>query len=222
MRLVPAALVALSLLTPSVCSAALGDCGQPVSTGPAPTVTDSLSILRAAIGAGSCDLSVCDVDGTCAITASDALRLLSFVTGSNVEINCNGACGQTTTSTTSTTLAPAATWTQAIAVFASNSCSAIGCHNSQGFASGGLGGLDDFDIGYDELVGAAVECVGGTFTARVVPGNPEGSFLLDKLEITPECGSPMPSGVQFGTLPPVSPADKQLLRSWILSGAPKN
>ena len=222
MRFVPAALVALSLLTPSFSTAGLGDCGQPVSVGPTPTVTDSLSILRTAIGAGSCDLSVCDVDGSCAITASDALRLLSLVTGTDIEINCNGACGLTTTSSTSTTLASAATWTQVMAVFANNSCTAIGCHSSEGFASGGLAGLDDFDIGYAQLVGAAVQCIGSTFTTRVAPGDPEASFLLDKLELTPECGSPMPSGVQFGTLPPVSPEEKQLLRSWILSGAPKN
>ena len=127
MRFVPAALVALSLLTPSLAAAGLGDCGQPVSVGPTPTVTDSLSILRTAIGAGSCDLSVCDVDGSCAITASDALRLLSLVTGTDIEINCDGACGLTTTSSTSTTLASAATWTQVMAVFANNSCTAIGC-----------------------------------------------------------------------------------------------
>lgn len=103
-------LVTLALAWPPArAQADLGDCGQPASDAANPTASDALATLRAAVGVGSCALSVCDVDGTCSITAGDALRVLRRAVGdASVIFACT--CGATTTSTTSTTLARRPSW----------------------------------------------------------------------------------------------------------------
>jgi hypothetical protein len=50
--------------------------------------TDALVTLRVSIGAGTCDLCVCDVDASGTISAVDAQRLLKFAVGGPVELNC--------------------------------------------------------------------------------------------------------------------------------------
>jgi hypothetical protein len=94
--------------------AALGDCGQPVSSGAQPSASDALFTLRAAVGIVQCPLSVCDVDSSCTISAADALRILKRAVGQSLELGCNGNCGgsttTTTTSTTSTTLSGPPVW----------------------------------------------------------------------------------------------------------------
>ena len=50
---------------------------------------------------------------------------------------------------------------------------------------------------------------------RVVPGNPNASFLIQKLEGTQSLGDRMP---QFGPYLPQSTID--LIRQWIQNGAP--
>lgn len=49
---------------------------------------------------------------------------------------------------------------------------------------------------------------------EIVPGNPDASFLLEKLSPSPRFGQRMPLGRQ-----PLSDAELQLLRTWILEGA---
>jgi hypothetical protein len=85
--------------------AAQGDCAQPASAGSSPTATDALFILNAAVGLVACALCVCDVDGSGAITASDALSGLRLAVGGMVELRCP-PCGDTTTTTTTTTTVP--------------------------------------------------------------------------------------------------------------------
>ena len=196
-----------------------GDCGQPVTTGTGPAASDALFVLQAAVGIASCPGNVCDTDGSCAVTAGDALRLLGFVTGQDYELTCS-LCGGTTTSTsttsTSTTTLPPATWTDVMAIFEARSCALSGCHGN-GFDAGALGALDSYNGGHAELTNNAVDCQGSFYDDLIVPFDPDSSFLVAKLEGFYDCGSPMPL---VGA--PLNLQELDAVRSWILSGAPKN
>jgi hypothetical protein len=205
-------------------SAAQSDCGQPISTGAGPTATDSLYTLRTAIGLSTCDLEVCDVDSSCSVTATDALRVLGVSIGQGVALDCSGSCFSTTTlgstttstvSTTSTTLA-APTWADVMTVFDINGCAVAGCHGSVGNA-GDLSDLGHPTRGYAELLSDPVDCFSSSYQSRVVPGNPGASFLLAKLEGTADCGSSMPL---IGGL--LLQEDRDIIRDWVLAGAPQN
>ncbi|MFT4572182.1 MAG: hypothetical protein ACI8TX_003564 [Hyphomicrobiaceae bacterium] len=109
-------LVSLLAAAPNV-SAALNDCGQPLTTGDdGPKSSDCLFVLRAAVDIDECKLCVCDVTGNGSTSASDALRCLTFAVGrEGVELNCpicavttttggpTSSSTSTSTSTTSTT-----------------------------------------------------------------------------------------------------------------------
>ncbi len=64
-------------------------CGQPVTTGPKPMTTDSLYILKAAVGSKPCRLCTCDVDSSCKINTTDALKSLQNAVGKDVPIHCD-------------------------------------------------------------------------------------------------------------------------------------
>lgn len=51
-------------------------------------------------------------------------------------------------------------------------------------------------------------------TCDVTPGDPDKSYLIEKLLVDPRLGARMP-----GVLPPLSDEDIQLIRTWILEGA---
>ncbi|MBI3786515.1 MAG: hypothetical protein HY270_24260 [Deltaproteobacteria bacterium] len=94
-------------------------------------------------------------------------------------------------------------------------CATGGCHTSAADA-GGL--ILDSGRSYGNLVGAASanEAAFSAGLQRVVPFNPDSSFLLIKVT-TPGAGQ--------GTRMPrdgaaLSPSDIELIRSWIASGAP--
>jgi len=92
-RLIAAtAVVSAVMSSAELARADIGACGQPVSTGTAPTATDARYALLAAIGARVCDLCVCDVDMSGTIVATDALLLLSDATGLAVTLTCS-TCG---------------------------------------------------------------------------------------------------------------------------------
>jgi hypothetical protein len=76
------------LATASVVHAGLEDCAQPVSTGDAPTASDALAVLRAAVGTTECKLCVCDVDASGSIAATDALIALKKAIQQPVALNC--------------------------------------------------------------------------------------------------------------------------------------
>lgn len=198
---------------------ALGDCGQPVSSGPSPTASDALFTLRAAVGGAPCDLAVCDVDSTCSISAGDALRILRRSVNGSVALSCE--CQPATTSstlgtTTSTTL-PGASWTEVFAIITTRSCGVAGCHGG-GNPSGGLD-LSDSATAYAELVHGPVECETSAFSVRVLPGDEDSSFLYAKVSGTHDCGDRMPNAAPPFSFPPLPANEIETIRSWIASGA---
>jgi hypothetical protein len=90
------------------------------------------------------------------------------------------------------------------------------CHTSTG--RNPLGGLNlNHDVAYDQLIN--VPARGKPGAIRVIPGDPENSYIIHKLEGAPDiAGRRMPfSGPPFLT-------DGQLLiiKRWIAIGAPRN
>jgi hypothetical protein len=108
-------------------------------------------------------------------------------------------------------------WRQVDSTFAANGCSELICHGGAPGGGGGLDNLDDFDLGYAELLAEPVGCPTSAFSARVESGDPDTSFLAAKLDGTQDCGSPMPL---VGDLIP--PGELLTIRDWIAAGAPKN
>jgi hypothetical protein len=87
--LLPLTVVCCDLLaSASRAHAALGDCGQPVSAGGAPTASDALFILGAAVGVQTCELCVCDTNNSGGVTAGDALTTLSAAVGTGAVLTC--------------------------------------------------------------------------------------------------------------------------------------
>ena len=88
------------------------------------------------------------------------------------------------------------------------SCGFSSCHG------GGAGGLTLDEAGaYDALVD--VESTAAAGEIHVIPGDPDNSYLIKKLEAAPDIvDDPMP--------PPLGgqdPADIELIRAWIAAGA---
>jgi hypothetical protein len=98
---VAAAALAMLLGSGTPAPAAQGDCGQPLSSGSGPTVTDCVAVLKAALGSFQCAICVCDVNGSGSLTALDALQCLKKSVGQNVALSCP-SCTTTTTTTTTT------------------------------------------------------------------------------------------------------------------------
>jgi hypothetical protein len=75
-----------------------GSCGDPIAMtvgfaastylGRAVTATDALAILQAAVGLMSCELCVCDVNGSSTLSASDALVTLQYSVGQSASLLC--------------------------------------------------------------------------------------------------------------------------------------
>ncbi len=64
-------------------------CAQPLTSGPSPTATDCLFILKAAVGLTSCSPAcICAPKGALPPTATDALFCLKRAVGSPVVLNC--------------------------------------------------------------------------------------------------------------------------------------
>jgi hypothetical protein len=103
-------LAAVSAVVPNTSRAELGECSQPLTTGPTLTASDCLYILRAAIGTASCSPEcVCAPKGTLPITATDALVCLKGAIGQAIVFSC--PCGEDTTTTTTTTTSTTTTST---------------------------------------------------------------------------------------------------------------
>lgn len=95
-----------------------------------------------------------------------------------------------------------------------NNCANAGCHNSRNPAE--MLDLSAANAAYSGLVNVgSTQC---TANKRVVPSQPDMSYLVWKLEGTGPCfsGSRMPKGT------PLSPAQIATIRGWILSGATNN
>ncbi|HXC51619.1 MAG TPA: hypothetical protein VN634_12085 [Candidatus Limnocylindrales bacterium] len=64
-------------------------CGKPTnSTGELPKASDALFTLKVAVNSATCALSVCDVNSSGSVTASDALIVLKKAVSSPVTLNC--------------------------------------------------------------------------------------------------------------------------------------
>ena len=99
------AVVATLFFQPLGASAGLLDCGQPSSSGDAPTTTDARTILRTAVGTPStCSVKpcICDVSGDGLTNTSDALRTLKFAVGQEVELVCDCSTEPATACTSAT------------------------------------------------------------------------------------------------------------------------
>ncbi|HKU40730.1 MAG TPA: hypothetical protein VJR89_21365 [Polyangiales bacterium] len=94
------------------------------------------------------------------------------------------------------------------------------CTNNMCHGAAAMGGLDlRPDVAYRNLVEVKAT---NSASFRVMPGEPDESFLFNKLRaatdpgsVTVE-GSPMPSGA-----PPLTPEHLEALRKWIEAGAPR-
>jgi mono/diheme cytochrome c family protein len=94
-----------------------------------------------------------------------------------------------------------------------NWCAA--CHSGLGRPPDGDLRLDA-NAPYDGLVNA--RSVGKPGAVRVIPGDPNGSYLIHKLEGRSDIsGTRMPAGGPF-----LSQADIDVIRAWIAQGAPNN
>lgn len=133
------------------------------------------------------------------------MRLGSWLWVVFVITGCDGG-GDGTTPTDG-----APTFTEVYAVL-EPSCAISTCH-----AVGSGNGMELDDAGaYDALVDAPA--LGAPGQTLVVPSDPDGSYLVQKLEgTTGIAGAPMPP--PFGGQ---DPADVQLIRDWIAAGALDN
>ncbi|HKU44396.1 MAG TPA: hypothetical protein VJR89_39825 [Polyangiales bacterium] len=100
-------------------------------------------------------------------------------------------------------------------IFEASSCTNDMCHGAKA-----MGGLDlRADVAYENLI-EVPSTLGALY--RVMPGEPDESFLYNKLRaaIEPESvkieGSSMPSG-----MPPLSADHLEVVRRWIEAGAPE-
>lgn len=91
------------------------------------------------------------------------------------------------------------------------SCAVAGCH---GGAAAQQGLRLDPGFSADTLIGIASPR--NTALVRVVPGDPNNSFLIQKLEGTQTLGDRMPQGGPF-----LTQADINVIRQWIANGAPR-
>jgi hypothetical protein len=95
------------------------------------------------------------------------------------------------------------------------------CHSGGENAAGGLDMSQDLHAALISVPATAAVCAGTTMM-RVVPDDPEASLLyakvVDKIEgAAPPCGETMPLG---DDVPALSGEESDLIRRWILAGAP--
>jgi hypothetical protein len=92
--------------------------------------------------------------------------------------------------------------------------SCVTCHTNVGRnPAGGMNLLHD--VAYDQLAVSSTQKPG---TLRVVAGNPDGSYLINKLEGTSSTGRRMP----FNGPPYLTSGQVTIIRRWIEIGAPRN
>lgn len=99
----------------------------------------------------------------------------------------------------------------AYAVFTTN---CVSCHGA-----GKTLDLSTAELAHHQLVGVEAKykaCAGdgGLPKVRVVPGAPESSLLIEKIEGHPSCGKQMPTAMLM------NPADIATVRAWVAAGAP--
>jgi mono/diheme cytochrome c family protein len=140
---------------------------------------------------------------------------LAFVIVAVAGAAMTAACGSSSSPTTPTTPAGPSFATQIQAQILTPACTL--CHTDEGRTPASGLNLKATAISYSNLVGVA--SVGKAGATRVIPGNPSGSYLVQKLEGAPDIvGLRMPrNGPPF-----LSDAQVALIRQWIQNGAPNN
>ena len=140
---------------------------------------------------------------------------LTFVLVAIIVASLATACGSNSPSTPSAATAPTVTFsTQIQAQILNPAC--VPCHTDDGRTpSGGL----NLKTGsaHGQLVNIASGAKAGA--VRVIPGNPSGSYLVQKLEGAADIvGLRMPRNGP----PYLTDAQVALIRQWIQNGAPNN
>lgn len=93
------------------------------------------------------------------------------------------------------------------------SCSSAGCHSGGGVALPAIMNMTSAQASFDNLVNvASLQSPGDV---RVIPFDPDGSYLIHKLEGTAMFGQRMPAGSPN----PLDPAVIADIRQWIMDGA---
>jgi hypothetical protein len=92
----------------------------------------------------------------------------------------------------------------------------VGCHTNNGRTP--AGGLNlNHDVAYEQLVNVASR--GKPSAVRLVPGDPDASYIVQKVEGAPGIvGLRMP----FSGQPFLTSGQTLILRRWIALGAPRN
>ena len=106
---------------------------------------------------------------------------------------------------------PPATFTEVYEDILFQSCGFSSCHGG----SAGAPYLSDPQEAYDSLVDAESNAKEGAIL--VVPGDPDNSYLIQKMEAAPD--------IVGDEMPPSSPLDSEVIeriRSWIADGAQQN
>ncbi len=92
----------------------------------------------------------------------------------------------------------------------------VNCHTSTGRTPSGGMNLNH-DVAYDQIVNVASRGKAGAI--RVIPGDPENSYIVQKLEGRPGIvGRRMP----FSGAPFLTDGQMLILKRWIAIGAPRN
>ncbi len=95
------------------------------------------------------------------------------------------------------------------------SCGTGGCHNGGGASLPGVMDLSSEQASFDNLVNIAALQIGGGGVFRVLPGDPDNSYLIQKLEGNQMAGGQMPPGA------PLQQSVIDDIRLWITNGAPR-
>jgi len=94
-------------------------------------------------------------------------------------------------------------------------CATGGCHTGGGAGLPGVMDLSSEQASFDNLVNIAALQIGGGGVFRVLPGDPDNSYLIQKLEDNQMAGGQMPLGT------PLQQAVIDDIRLWITNGAPR-
>ncbi len=94
-------------------------------------------------------------------------------------------------------------------------CATAGCHTGGGAVLPGVMDLSSEQASFDNLVNIAALQIGGGGAFRVLPGDPDNSYLIQKLEGDQMVGGQMPPGA------PLQQAVIDEIRLWITNGAPR-
>lgn len=150
--------------------------------------------------------------------ASSTATATGFNGSTNVVILVAAGPVDSAAVTTTNQTAPPASFAANVQPIFSSSCAKVGCHTGA-FPSGGM----NLSTGsaYTNIVGVTANSVPSL--KRVLPGNPNDSYIVIKVEGNdPRLqGSRMPDDAPTGQ-PFLTPAQVQVIRSWILQGAPNN